>query len=611
MVNKIFPVLLFISLVLKGNSQPNIKISDEIKVIENKTYYVHTVEQNQTLYSISKAYQISINEIQQINQLSSSSIKPGQKLLIPKNENHQNKEEYIYHTVENGETLYGLSQQYDISIENIIKMNPEARNGIKKGQLLKILNNHFSEINGENETEYIFVTVEKDNTLYSISKYYGITINEIILLNPQTKVGLKEGETIKLPKNKINPNLIVNNQIIDTVNQSFEHLYFEEEGITPCKDFMYKSEMTFNVVMMLPLNLEENLHFLEKYKDQKDQMFYKNTQRFIELYEGALIALNKLKSEGFSVNLKVIDTKNDEQVIENYLSKCNFKKIDLIIGPVYSKNIKIVSKYAQEHRINLISPLSTEKELIDNNPFVFQVMPSLETMLGNAAETINNGSDSSIVFIHTGTEDEIKYVKLFTDKLSKNDSLKTFKPTIKSVNFKDGGSKTVESALIQGITNTIILSSVDEVFVSQILDILERLSKTHKIKLIVSQKAENLQNTSFNHLSKLNVHYISPTFIDYSSEGVQKFINDYRSVYHTEPSVFSFEGYDIIYYFMNALRKYGKHFQFCLNENENLPEINGLILNYHFKRTDENGGFENVDSFTLKYNEAFRLVIPK
>jgi LysM repeat protein/ABC-type branched-subunit amino acid transport system substrate-binding protein len=608
MINKFFYILILILFSYEGKCQQNIRISEEIIEINSRTYYVHMVDQGQTLYSLSKAYQVAQEEILAANQMNSTSLKVGQKVLIPKSITQQiQNNEYIFHEVVNGETLYGLAQNYEVEIQDIIKLNPEARNGIKSGQILRIKNIHYGEYSTINEQEYYYHIVKKDNTLYSISKEYEITIEDIILFNPEVKNGLVEGQRIRLPKNKIKINSN-NNQINGT---DYSGLYFEEEGIPPCKDFTYLKDKVFEVVLMLPLYLEKNIYYLENYKSEKDQLFYKNSQRFIEIYEGALIALNRLKSEGFSVNFRVIDTNNEEQVINEFISTCNPKKIDLIIGPIYSGNLKTVSNFALENRINIVSPLSSEKELTQNNPFLFQVIPSTETVIKNTAETLINNRDSSIIFIHMGSEEEFKYINLFQEQLKQSDSLSEYQPEIKTVNFKTDGITGLENAFSSGLTNTVIISSVDEVFISQLLDIMERISKLQKIRLYVPQKTENFQNTTFNHLSKLNVHYITPTYIDYTRQETQSFIDDYRSVFHTEPSLYSFEGYDIVYYFLNALRKYGRHFQFCLQEDSDLSNKKGLVFNFSFKRVNNTGGFENTESFILKYNEEYKLIDTK
>jgi LysM repeat protein/ABC-type branched-subunit amino acid transport system substrate-binding protein len=605
MVNKLAFIFIFALFAFEGNCQPTVKISEETKTIDHKTYYVHTVEQGQTLYSISKAYRVPQDEILSINQMSSPNLTTGQKILILKSDEIAvNGNEFIMHQVAPGETLFGLAQRYEVGIEEMIKLNPEARYGIKTGQILKIRNKNYSQNIVPDNEAYYYHTVQKDNTLYSISKFYSISTEDIILLNPELKNGLKEGQVLKLPKDKINLDLIQN---VDTVDR-YANLYFEEEGITPCKDFSYNKEMVFNIVMMLPLYLDKNIYYLGNYKDHKDVMFFKNSQRFLEIYEGAMIALNRLKSEGLSLNLKVIDTNNDESIINEFLNTCNPKKIDLIIGPVHSADLKIVSEFAQKNRINVISPLSTEKEIALNNPFVFQMIPATETVLKNTAESVKINRDSSIVFIHTDSFDETEYIKLFQMYLSSSDSIDAFIPEIQVINFTNEGSKAIENALKSNVTNTIVVSSTDEVFVSQILDILERLSRDKRIKLFLPQKTENFQNTTFNHLSKLNVHYISSTYIDYTSPEVQSFIEDYRSVFHTEPTLTSFEGYDMVYYFSNALRNYGRHFQFCFQENPNLNNKPGIVFKLNFQRVSETGGFENIESYILKYNDRFQLI---
>jgi LysM repeat protein len=121
------------------SAQIDIPISNKIITIENAQYYVHTVESGQTLYSICKAYKANQKEVAEINNLQSSSLDAGQILNIPYTEIKTAKLSFYDHKVIEGETLFSLSKKYDISIQEIIRYNPEARYGIKIGEILKYL----------------------------------------------------------------------------------------------------------------------------------------------------------------------------------------------------------------------------------------------------------------------------------------------------------------------------------------------------------------------------------------------------------------------------------------------------------------------------------------
>ncbi|MCF6364635.1 MAG: LysM peptidoglycan-binding domain-containing protein [Bacteroidales bacterium] len=606
-MKRIIGIFIFLSIFELSFSQTEIKKSDETAIINNQKYYLHKVEAGQTLYSICKAYNVSQKDVAKANNILTSSIKIGQILKMPiVNKEEKDSPDFIFHKVTAGETLYALSKKYNVSVEDIIMHNVDAKYGIKTDQVLKIPNIKKGNFDYEDENIYYY-TVEKGNTLFSISQKFGMPIRQIVLFNPETKNGLKAGQTLKIPKTNydISERLPINN---DTEIQIYEHLYFEEEGITPCNKFVYNKTMSFNIVLLLPLHLDRNVYYISNYKDEKDKMFYKNTKVFFELYEGILLALQTLKKQGLSINLSVYDTKNDSKTVNDIMKSLNYNDVDLIIGPVYSANVKIATNYAKNNRINLISPLSQNIDLIKNNPFVYQVVPSTEMRIKKTSDMFGRMHDTSIVMIHNGTEKEKKLINIYKNKLVQSSSFQetTNAISLKTVNYNKGGEETIEDALSVGVQNVIVIPSDEEVFITQVVDKLNLLSETYDIKLVGSPNWESFQNINLKHLKDLSFHYISPVFRNYSNPEVKKFVAEYRTTFETEPSIYSFEGYDIMYYFANALRKYGRHFQFCLSPGDAIPDKNGIVFDFDFVRTNKNGGFENNGMFILEYSENFQ-----
>lgn len=116
-----------------------------VKTIEGKNFYEHTVAKGETVYGLSKIYKVTQDEILQSNPGSEKGIKPGDVLKIPaKNVKVENKQDQVketnqsFHIVSKGETLYGISKLYGVAQEKLIELNPEAKNGISNGQKLKL-----------------------------------------------------------------------------------------------------------------------------------------------------------------------------------------------------------------------------------------------------------------------------------------------------------------------------------------------------------------------------------------------------------------------------------------------------------------------------------------
>jgi len=610
---KKFVILLLVALLgIQLMGQVPVTKSGKMVKVNGQTFYMHTVKNGQTLYSISKAYGVSINEITKANGITTNSISTGQELKIPNGKAPSNEDDFIWHKVQNGETVFSISQKYNVSEEDIYAYNKSAVYGISVKTVLKIPNSKKGNVDYSDD-DYIYHTVVSGNTLFSISQQYGTSVEQIKRSNPSVAKGLSTGQTLKIPRlnqdatERIPVSRVLSPNFDDL---AFDPLYFEEPGVTPCNKFVFDRNKTYEVAIMMPLFLENNLWTMSKYTSDKDKMFYKNTQRFVEMYEGILLALQRLKLEGVSMNVHVYDTQNSASVTNEIVKTVDFEKLDLIIGPVYSDNFKIVAYHAKKHKINIISPLANNPELTKDNPFVFNVMPSDEMRAKKSAEFLSRLYDSCVVIVHGGTEAEKKELELYKRKLAKSFS---WNPNIrevivKSVNYKDGGSKELEKSLSKGYTNLVVVLTSSEVYVTKIVEFLATRTKDYEIKLFGLPEWEYFQNINLNHLQKQQFHYVTPAYVNYDNWRVQSFVTQYREAFRTEPSIYAFEGYDIMYYFGSALKTYGRHFQFCLSPIDKSPNPKGLILNFDFSRTGPSNGYENNGLFILKYNSEFNLI---
>lgn len=154
--------------------------------IGNSEYY--TVQKGDTLWNISKKYNVSVADIKTANGLSSSTLKIGQKLKIPVEEEIIKENVYV---VKKGDTLYKIAQNYDITVNEIIKLNNLTNTTLSVGQILEIPR---KELNNSNT--YI---VQKGDTLYKIASNNNVTVDEIKEFNNLTSNLLSIGQELKIP----------------------------------------------------------------------------------------------------------------------------------------------------------------------------------------------------------------------------------------------------------------------------------------------------------------------------------------------------------------------------------------------------------------------------
>ena len=125
-------------------TKPIVKSNNKIN-IDGTSVYIHKVEQGQTLYAISKAYNVLITDIESSNDSLKNGLKAGMELRIPVLSDKKSKAisldhsgKFILHKVEKKQTLYAISKKYNLSSEDIQKANPEIAEGLKEGMVIKI-----------------------------------------------------------------------------------------------------------------------------------------------------------------------------------------------------------------------------------------------------------------------------------------------------------------------------------------------------------------------------------------------------------------------------------------------------------------------------------------
>ncbi len=580
--------------------------------IFGKKYYLHEVKKGQTLFSISSAYDVSVQDIVSENSaLAGGKLKVGMEIKVPANESSnqttvKSGDKYIFHTIEKKQTLYFLCRKYNVDESDLIRLNPEIRQGLKVGQVIKVPKPGSEPINVDKD--FNFHTVLPGETLFSLAQRYGIEISSLKLENPDIqKEGLKTGQVIKIPQANSSSSDVLN--IVPTIisnnnNSAYDPLYFEESGVVPCSEFKYNN-IKFKVAVLLPLFIQEN------YALKNSGSYYKNSGRFYEFYQGLLIAAKRMKENGVSIEFYIKDEKASAATTREILAQNDMKDMDLIIGPVYSENFKLASEFAKANKINIVSPFKlADNSIANNNPFIFMTNPSDETEIANISKYLASSNNRSIVAIHNGTQEEAQAISILKNKL-----IRSFSPdqqvneiVFKEINYKAGGIGAVEDALSVGLNNIIIVPSKDDVFITNLVTKLNYLTNKYKITIFGMQPWEQNRNIELEYLKNLQFHYGTISYIDKEKKAVKDFDFQYKAYFKNDPSIYSYLGFDVTSYFLNQLKNYGKNFQFCLSKSEDESYSSGLRFDFNFDRISPVSGFENNWIRIVKIDEDYNLV---
>lgn len=505
---------------------------------------------------------------------------------------------YYMHTVEKNQTLYAISKLYGMEVNDIVMENPEAIDGIKPSQVLKV---PFSKPRkpvtaaDTSKAAYAWHKVEQGQTLYSIAKLYAMKEEAIVALNPSAKAGLKAGQLLKLPLEK-KGNVTATqpgNRPGATVNTD----------TAAAKAWTTMKKEVYNVALFLPFHAASvDLIDVDKIAKGFDN-FPAKMGLAAQFYQGALMAVDSLKKLNLAVRLHVFDIDDsDSMKMVQMLKKPDLTSMDLIIGPLFTSGFVPVSKYALDHRIPVVSPLSQLNKILFNNVQVSKVTPSVVTQLEQAARFIaDTFHKANIILVNNSIPKEASYVNAYRKSLKTE--LQRFQlpaaDSVKEVKNLAGVSLFLSSTKV----NIVIIPSNSQSYVTEMLRKLNEMAEKNRILVFGMSSWNGFDNLDIEYLNTLQLHYPHYFHVDYTTEPARQFIRQYRAAAKTEPGIYVYHGFDIMYYYLNALKKYGTGF------NQKLPENQweGVQTGFSFYQPVQGSGYENKHVYILKYRD-YKLV---
>ncbi|MDF1571318.1 MAG: LysM peptidoglycan-binding domain-containing protein [Bacteroidales bacterium] len=638
-LSSLFLVLMLISAATFAQEPVKVTRSDNKVVLEGKVYYVHVVKPGQTLYSIARAYNVTEKEVIIENPGASSDLLVGQVLKIPSDpasafsvDTGKTEEDLRKHILKAGETIYAISRIYEIPVDEIMQYNPGLDiNDIPIGQEI-LLPPEEPEQNqlAFDEEGMLFHKVKKGETLYSIARYYGVSVREIRTVNPELGWGgPRSGDVLRIPQPNttvsevFTPDSIMVDTVMPELDSSemevpytYEELQMEE--YMPGKMYRIVYLVPFNYSEMEPLDsLLRNVKSAPRRdRIKKDYMLEKQTPKsipFLEFLEGALLAADALAKTGMELDIHVFDTKQSMYTTRQILEKPEMRNADLIIGPFYSYNLELVSDFSRKHRIPLVTPFHTGDSLLMDNPYLFQPNPSYRVEFKRNAEFIARSYEDNLVMVHDGDSasmERIEYYKqqLF-DELEKYSALETV--LFKEVIVRNGATEDLVHALNPDKKNVIILPTFDEAFASQVTSRIYYEVKNYDIALFGSTYWLGFNNIEIPYIHALNLRISHTHYYDYTDPEYLHFLREYRQNYFKEPGSFTrngcnfgVTGYDLSLYFISALQRFGPKFILHLGEHHPVA----TICDFNFQRISRRGGYENVAMQYYYFDDDLRVV---
>ena len=485
------------------------------------------------------------------------------------------------HMVKIGETLYSVSKKYGVSMQDILKANPDMDHGLKAGKDIVI-----PVITSSDTIPYKKYRLKAFESFYSINNEFGVNQTDLLALNPELKNGFRAGSYIKIP---LKPE--------DGAKYGYKKSKDEDEYVKELKkkenNFTLKN--SYKVALLLPLYLDIN-DTITNYRDLKDtDVMYGKSKLALEYYAGFQIAMDSLRKKGMSIDLYVYDTNNDKKKTFDIVGQEHFRDIDLVVGPFYTENFKMASKILSRRGIPIVAPVSDKAGLVKEMRSVFQALPSEAVMLREMSSYIwDNYGDKHITVIRQDNEEGEKLTKMMTKNLDK-ERLYNYKEVLVEGAIIDSVHHHMDSTAVK---NIVLIPSNDKVFVTDLISKLNVLRDSNMV-VFTTSSIQKFKNIDLEYLMNLNVHFPSKGNIDYESAQVKSFIAKYRKIFSTEPTErFSFNGYDTAHYFLSYLYKNGK-----ISSGYYIEPKEMLSTSFDFNYDHGNNGVRNKSVQIYQYKD--------
>lgn len=569
---------------------------------ENQTYILHTIEKGQSLYSIASMYGVSQADIVKMNPGSDEKIYIGHTLRIPRNTTGSQKE--TFHTIEAGETLYRLTVKYNVSAKAICDANPGlSAENFRIGQVIRIPapdeTPGVSDIDNSSKTPDVaseipaavqsrcrdMHKVKRKETIYSISKEYGITEAELIEANPELKGKnkIKKGSFLCIPYPTTTANAgNAKPQTIPTNNELFSENKKEAERIS-----------TIKAAVILP--------FLP------DAASRSESARMVEYYEGFLMAVDSLKRSDTSIDLYTYNSGANVNSLNDILSKNEMKNMDIIFGPLQQQQIKPLADFAKKNDIRLVIPFTSKDNTVFRNPAIYQINTPQSYLYSEVYDHfVRQFPNANVIFIEANskTKDKADFIKGLKDEL-RNRSIPM------ATLDEDASVEALKSALKTGRENIFIPTSGSNLVLIKCLPQLTLLVRENPEFSIHMFGYPEWQTYTKDHLEsffELDTYFYSSFYTNDLFPAAKNFTRNYRRWYGKDMDErypkYGMLGFDTGYFFLKGLARYGSELENNLQRMDFAPIQTG----FKFQRVNNWGGFVNKKVFFVRFTKNYELV---
>ena len=399
--------------------------------------------------------------------------------------------------------------------------------------------------------------VQKGETLYSLSKKYNVTIDEILGVNPELShrknAKVKHGYLLNIPHTS--------------------------KATQPSNSINAKD--TFNLAVILPFTSNNTI-----------------SERVVEYYRGILLATHAAKSAGYSVEVSAFDEPSQKESIIPLLNEVSQSKFDFIVGPLYPTHFNDVCAFAHDNKQRTIIPFSSKVSNASSNPFVY-LLNTPGTMANRKVAQLFDATfkPARIIIVRTKKSDKQELIEHLTHHFISN---KYEVQTLPSTIFTEDIKRVVTTER----QNVFIFDGSDWNSSFKLLQTIANFKSSqplYRISVVGHNEWQNYAMDNSDILHDANTYILASDFYNAYEKAVIDFEETYKKWFKTYPIIYLPRmgelGYDSGLFMFNALALYGKDFE---NQEVN---ANYLQTKFNFERISNNGGYANTNMMFIHYSQ--------
>ena len=540
-------------------------------------FYNHTVIEGNSLFNLQKMYACPAEDILNANEGIERGLDVGEVVFIPVHK------KTITHIVSSNESIYSLSRLFSVPIDSIVKHNLISGNELKIGQRLSIKdaiipilkevstnsegnlknipsNDLTSSLNSNlmNDDLFVLHTVQSQESLYTISKRYMVSINDLIELN-------------NLKTSKISPNDVLKIKLKEENKGDIEQRNVPPSQKTESIQFpSLKDKKSLSVALFLPFNL-----------DSRSDINKSISNAAIEYYMGAKLAIDSLSDLGFKAEFFIYDYFDKTKSLQTILEQKSFLSTDLIIAPLHQKEAEIVAEWALKNNVKMIYSVTFSNFLFENKNAYAMVTNNDILLEKLAVEMITTKKDQQLVLVKSGNAADDLMYQHFLSAFRAEVALK-YNSKIIEANYDNYKLFTKNGRS----TCFIFLSNEKE----KVIALLNHCKENELFQVVGLKEWIEFKEINSEIKNKFSFYYMAPSYFSYNDPALKTFHKLYRKKYNADLTKMACLGYDVVY---NACK------YFMTDE----VASRGLISNFSFVENPDGKGFQNTGCFLLKFED--------